>query len=244
MRSLAGFNFSFTPNWRMSLLAFFAILLFLSLGFWQIQRADEKKQMLMVHQAYDQQQPMVWQPGSKPPEQYQQVKVEGSFLPQILLLDNQHYHHHFGYHVISPLRLMNGQVVLVDRGWIAGDITRQTLPTADTPTDPVTLVGSAYYPSEKSWLLGSLIEKEQTNIAVVELVDTALISQFLHKSVYPFMIRLGKQEANGYKREWAIIAMPPQRHYAYALQWFGIALIVLILFVVLNIKKTHENCSS
>ena len=243
MPSLAGFNVRFTPCWRMSLFALLSILFFTRLGFWQLQRADEKKQMLMVHRTFASQAPMVWQPSNKLPSQYQQLIVHGQFLPKLVLLDNQHYRHQFGYHVISPLVASNGHVILVDRGWLAGDITRQTLPVADMLTGTVNVEGSAYYPSAKNWILGQSLEKEQPNLVVVELVDIKLISQFLHKSVYPFIIRLGKHEANGFVRKWAIVAMPPERHNAYALQWFAMAFVIFILFIVLNIKKKHENSS-
>lgn len=244
MFSLTGFNVRFTPRWQMSLLAFCAILLFSRLGFWQLQRAAEKKQMVSAHREWEKQTPILWQPQNKLPAQYQPIIVHGHFLPKVLLLDNQHYHHQFGYHVISPLVLANQHVILVDRGWVAGDVTRQILPAMELPTNVSHLVGSVYYPSEKNWLLGQLIEKEQADLVVIELIDTQLIGQFLHKSVYPFIIRLGKEAANGYIRDWAIVAMPPQRHYAYALQWFAMALVILILFIALNTtaKKKHENC--
>ncbi len=246
MISLTGFNVRFTPKWGMSLLAVFALLLFTRLGFWQLQRAEEKKEMLATHHELAKQAPMLWQPGNGRPAQYQQIKVQGHFLSRPLLLDNQHYQHQFGYHVISPLILANGNVLLVDRGWLAGDVTRQTLPKIDQPVGLMNVVGSAYYPSAKILSLGPMIEKEQADLVVIEVINTQLISQFLHKSVYPFIMRLGRYETGGYVREWAIVSMPPQRHYAYALQWFAMAFVIFILFIALNltIKKTHENCSA
>ena len=142
--------------------------------------------------------------------------------------------------------MANGEVLLVDRGWLLGDQTRQRLPVTDSPSGIINLVGSAYYPSAKTWVLGQMIEKEQANVVVIEFIDTQLIGQILHKSVYPFIIRLGKHEAGGYVRDWAIVSMPPQRHYAYALQWFAMALVILILYIALNLstKKKHENSST
>jgi len=237
MPSLTGFNVRFTPRWQMSVLVIFTFILFIRLGFWQLQRADEKKQMLSAHQAHAQQAPIFWEPTHKLPTQYQQIQVQGHFISKVLLLDNQHYHHKFGFHALSPLMLANGNVVLVDRGWLVGDVTMQQLPSVDTPTGLITLRGSVYYPSAKNWRLGQLLEKEQANLVVIELVDTKLIGQFLHKSLYPFIIRLDEKEADGFVREWAIVAMPPQRHYAYALQWFVMAFVIFIIFLALNIKK-------
>lgn len=238
MPSLTRFNIRFTLRWQMCVLTLITILLFTRLGFWQLHRADEKKQMLLAHHSLRQQVPTVWEINDALPAQYKQIRIQGQFLSQTLLLDNQHHHHQFGYHVISPLALANGEVLLIDRGWLAGDVTRQTLPAIQIPTGLTTLHGSAYYPSEKNWRLGKIFEKEQANLVVVELLDTKLIGQFLHKSVYPFIIRLDKADnLLGYVREWPTVAMSPQRHYAYALQWFVMALVVFIIFIALNTKK-------
>jgi len=243
MPSVARFKVRFTPHWLITLFTLLVLLLFLRLGFWQLSRAQEKKDMLTANQRYEKRSPKKWHPAMRLPKQYELISVEGVFLPQVLLLDNQYYHHQLGYHVISPMALTIDTVVLVDRGWVPAPANRQNLPEIHRPRGVFSLAGSAYYPSEKNWLLGPLVEKEQPNIAVVELIKPKLISQFLHKSVYPFIIRLGKQEANGYEREWPIVAMSPERHYAYALQWFAFALIVLLLFVLLNMKKRHETTS-
>ena len=239
MFSLTVFNVSFTPRWRMSLLAFLAIALLIGLGCWQLQRATEKNNMLAAYHQLVKQAPVPWKPTNQLPAQYQPVMVQGHFMPDVILLDNQHNDHQFGYHVISPFLVGiakgdNQKIILVDRGWVVADVTRQTLPATDTPTGFIHLTGTVYYPSEKNWLLGPVIEKEQAGVVVVELINTQLIGQFLHKSVYPFIIRLGEHEAGGYIRNWAVVAMPPERHYAYALQWFVMALIGFILFIALN----------
>jgi surfeit locus 1 family protein len=239
MTSLTSFYTRFTSLGWFGLVAFVFILLFVRLGFWQLSRADEKKHMLKAYQELKERAPIAWQPGDALPLQYQPIKVEGRFLSDVLLLDNQHYRHQFGYHVISPFVLGNGSMVLVDRGWLAGDVTRQKVPQVNNPSATMSLSGTTYYPSEKTWLLGDAIEQKSAQVAVIELIDTQLISQFLHKSAYPFIIRLGKKEANGYVRHWPIVAMPPQRHYAYALQWFAMALMVFLLLI--KMKRKNES---
>ena len=249
----------FTPHWVMTLLTLLAIALFLRLGFWQLDRAHEKKQMIAALNGFSQQTPTVWSPSDPWPAQYQPVKLQGHFLPNVLLFDNQHHQHQFGYDVISALilesvnsssedlrqdsncqqTLSNDQIVLVDRGWIPGDASRRVFPVADTPRGLIQLVGGVYYPSKKTWLLGPALEKKDDNLVVIELLDTTLISQFLHKSVYPFIIRLNPEAPNGYLREWPVVAMSPDRHYGYALQWFAMALVILIIYVALNFNKTN-----
>lgn len=231
------FRYHFKPRWPMIVLTILAVALFMRLGFWQIARACEKKQMLATVSAFSKQAPKVWQPASPMPKQYQPLRVQGRFLPTVFLLDNQHYQHQFGYDVISPLLLPNGHVVLVDRGWIVADLMHHKMPVIDIPKGSSVVVGSAYYSSSKNWILGQAIEKKNKDLAIIELVDTHLLSQFLHKSVYPFIIRLSSHAENGFVRDWPVVAMSIERHYGYALQWFAIALVIFILFIALNCKK-------
>ena len=62
----------------------------------------------------------------------------------------------------------------------------------------------------------------------------------MQKAVYPFIIRLDKQDTYGFVREWETVSMLPARHLAYALQWFAMAFVILIIFVALNLKKKNE----
>ena len=99
------------------------------------------------------------------------------------------------------------------------------------------VLGSVYFPSDKNWSLGNIFDKKQADLAVIELIDARIVGQFLHKSVYPFIIRMRPESAHGFIREWPVVAMSPSRHLAYAVQWFAMALVVVLLFIVLNIKK-------
>jgi len=237
MPSLTCFNVRFTPNWLMITLATVFILLFVRMGFWQIQRFDEKTRMVAAEEALAKQEPMNWTAGQKLPLQYQRINLEGHYLSSVFLYDNQHYQHQFGYNVLSPLIFEDGSIVMVDRGWILGDNTRRSFPDIQTPKGLVKLQGNAYFPSKNQWILGPGLEEKENKIVILELLDTKMISHILQKKVYPFIIRLEKHDTYGFVREWAIVSMPPQRHLAYAMQWFAMALVILIIFVALNLKK-------
>ncbi|MDF1757673.1 MAG: SURF1 family protein [Legionellaceae bacterium] len=238
MASLTCFNFSFTPSWRMFLLTIFFLSIFLRLGVWQLERAHEKQQIIVNFNQQTEQKPIIWDGQSKLPNQYQSLKISGKFLPTVLFLDNQHHNHQFGYDVLVPFLLTDGTIVIVDRGWVAlENRDRSNLPSINIPNIERQLEGQAYYPSTKNWLLGEPLEKINSNTAIIELQDLPIISKFLHKSVYPFIIREDKNSVGGYVRDWSIVSMPPSRHYGYAVQWFAISLAVFIIFIALNIKK-------
>ncbi len=218
-------------------------LFFMRLGFWQIQRADEKTEMIAAQKVQEKQDAVVWTPTKNLPLQYERVEVKGKYLPQVFFLDNQHQKHQFGYNVLSPLALSDGSIILIDRGWVPGELTRRVLPNIKSPSGVLELEGSAYFPSKKQWVLGPAFEEKGVNVTIIERIDDQLISKILQKSVSPFIIRLDKQDSNGFVREWETVSMPPQRHLAYALQWFLMALVVLIIFVALNLKKKNEKTS-
>lgn len=240
MPSLTCFRFRFTPNWLMIILTVVFFSLFVKLGFWQIQRAEEKEAMLSMKESFALKEPLQWNETMKLPQHYEHIKVYGTYLPQLFLLDNQHHQHQFGYDVLSPLLLSNGRVVLIDRGFIAADVTRVTVPQIKIPEGRIEINGSTYHPEKNPWTLGDKFEQKTQNTTIIEVFDAKILNQLLQKKVYPFIIRLDKDNPNGFVREWATVSMPPQRHLAYALQWFVMAFVVLILFVVLNLKKKNE----
>ena len=241
MLSLTRFQHNFTANLRLAVLTVFVCFIFVRLGFWQLARAEEKKQMLSTQHRLETETPIDWSPTKASPIQYQLTHVRGHFLNATLLLDNQHYHHQFGYDVISPLVLEDGQVVLIDRGWILGDLNREILPSVSIPIGAVDIVGSAYYPAEINWFLGGVVDRTYPHLVVIEFIDAHIIGQFLHKSVYPFIIRMRPEAYDGFVRDWPVVAFSPDRHLAYAAQWFAMALLVAIMFIIFTVKKKNEN---
>ena len=172
MVSLTRFQCNFIANWRFGVLTALVCLFFVQLGLWQLKRAHEKEEMLVAEHRLLLQAPIDWPTNDiKAPLQFQRLHVQGTFLKVTLLLDNQHYQHQLGYNVLSPLLLTNGKVALIDRGWVPGKFSREELPSVAIPTEALDVVGSAYYPSTKSWSLGSFFDRKQANTAVIELFD-------------------------------------------------------------------------
>lgn len=212
------------------------VIFLILLGIWQLHRAKEKEAILNQQAAFAMRAPRLWQPNLKNIQTFQKIKIDGSYLPVVFLLDNQFYQHHLGYHVLSPLQLQDGQVVIIDRGWIPAGISRTVLPPITNPKKPLTLQGDVYIPSNKQWALGIGLEEKTPNLAVIEQLDISLMSQFLHKSIYPFIIRLNKNEAYGFIRKWEVVSMQPSRHIGYAVQWFAMAAVLFLTYISLLIK--------
>src|SRR5688500_13624277 len=152
----AGFA-HFRFNWK---LALFTVLLFpvlVRLGFWQLEREEEKIQLQNLYTERQQEAPVDLL-GLDPQEdlQYRQVSLAGNYdNDHIFLLDNKTYQGQVGYEVIVPLLTSNDMVVFINRGWIPQGQSREQLPEIPTISDPVALKGSVYVAVGEQFVLGA-----------------------------------------------------------------------------------------
>ncbi|OGV27657.1 MAG: hypothetical protein A3F18_07720 [Legionellales bacterium RIFCSPHIGHO2_12_FULL_37_14] len=228
----------FTINFSLKyfLIFFLGISFFVSLGFWQIKRGHEKKDLILRYQEEQTKPLKLWNVNLPKPLQYQRLKVKGHYAKSVIFLDNQYYQHKWGYHVLSPFFLARNTVVMVDRGWVNGGSSRSYVPYVNTPTQEITLVGNAYTPLRSNVFLRNTLEKKQAFVWVIAQFDTKMLQNILHQNVLPFIIRLNREEPYGYVRDWQIVTMQKERHYAYAFQWFSLALLLLVLGVICFFK--------
>ncbi len=50
-----------------------------------------------------------------------------------------------------------------------------------------------------------------------------------------------RTEPDGYVRTWSPPGFPPMRHIGYAVQWFALALALLVIYLVTNLRQgRHE----
>ena len=139
----------FRPGWGASTAAAVAMVLAVSLGNWQLRRAEEKQ---ALQERFDNRgRGAMLQVPSRPVEvkdvEYARVLVRGEFLPQhTILLDNRVRNGVVGYDVLTPVRIEGGELsVLVNRGWIAAGPRRDLLPKIPTPAGPQSLeIGRAH----------------------------------------------------------------------------------------------------
>jgi surfeit locus 1 family protein len=238
MTSIQFRDYRFFTTWKILLMGILGIGILTTLGGWQLHRGHEKKQMLERYQAQDKQAPVLWPGGRTYPAPYQRIKLEGTYQPLQFLLDNQFYQHQWGYHVLSPFRLTsNGRVVMIDRGWIKGDESRQMLPKVAVPSGKQWIHGYVYYPQDNRWITQLPIPVSVNSPFIIEKFPTDRFASVFVEPALPFLLRLDKSVSDGWLRDWQIVSLPPERHYAYALQWFVLAVLLAGIFVRLQIRR-------
>lgn len=230
----------FKPPVLAILITVLAASLPVGLGKWQLDRADEKNDIMARFQQ-QQKEPAIALPAD--PEQverwrYRKVYVEGTpMTDRQFLLDNQVRDTKAGFNVITPLRRYDGSIVLVDRGWLPYAQQRNLLPEIAIAGMPTRIEGYLYVPLGKPFTLGGMDEGETGWPRIIAYTDYTAIGQRLGVPVPPFTIRMSPELPNGYRRDWPLINLSPNKHLGYAVQWFALALLVVGIFLALNLKR-------
>ena len=230
----------FKANLFLTVLALAVLGLLLSLGFWQLDRAQQKQQLLDL-----QSERLMLAPVdllsidiSAANLRYLPVKITGKLdVTHQILIDNQVRNGQVGYSVLTPARLNNKQAILINRGWVALGSDRSHLPDVKIPSMNAVLLGNLdHFPS-----VGIKLDKADVLSsgwpAVTQVVDVNRVEERLGYSVMPYQLLLDKNQPHGYNREWVVMKMGPEKHHGYAFQWFALATAWVIIYFVLTVKK-------
>lgn len=223
------------------------LALLCSLGFWQLGRAEQKTQFLRQQQAASETAALDlnWQTVTDSESlRYQKVVATGRYdAAHQFLIDNQMLDGKPGYFVLTPFLVDNEKrAILVNRGWVPLGADRKVLPDAGIKTDVKRITGRInHFPPVGIKLKGAEIPTEGWP-AVVQVVDSRVLADKLGYDVYDFQIELDADAGEGYRREWKISStIPPEKHLAYAVQWFGLALTLTGLFIWISSRKRSEH---
>jgi len=233
---------TFKPALIPSLMTLLILPVLLFLGFWQLDRANQKEQLQTAFQRQMDQpfMPMAKVDLSAPDGLYRKVRVSGHYdADHQILLDNQIQNGRPGYHVLTPLRTEGkSQAILINRGWVQMDPSRRTLPDIETTTAKVTVKGRVAQPANPGLKLGSN-KPGSTWPWIVQFLDYQQAADALGYAVAPSIILLDPSSENGYKREWRpqFAGLGPERHRGYAVQWFALAAALIVIYIVVNVRR-------
>jgi len=208
-----------------------------SLGVWQLQRAGEKEQIQQANESRKNNPPEEFSfPISDPVAlRFQRIRAQGSFISdKQFILDNRYLDNQVGFNILTPFKLNDSdKVVLVDRGWIQLTGSRDQLPNINVNNNLRSLVGMVYVPYGKAYAVGE-IDSSQDWPRLIQYLDFNELSDRLGYNLLPLTLRMEAGQDDTYKAKWLIYASSPKRNYGYALQWFAMALTLLVIFIVMH----------
>ncbi len=212
------------------------------LGFWQLHRYHWKQQLVEQYHSRLQQVPIPLGQAMRQGElRFQHVFVQGHYRNEdTLLLDHRMHDQRIGYEVLTPLKIKGqNKLLLVDRGWLAKQ-SMPDLPAITKVENLQTISGYIKLLDEKDFILGENTLQPQQRPLVMQRIDLEELSTLTKEQYLPFILRLDADQPHGFVRDWQVVNMLPQRHMAYAVQWFAMALVLLIAYGCLCCKRIEE----
>jgi surfeit locus 1 family protein len=217
-----------------------------ALGNWQRQRADEKSAAAAQASAAARQAPLdlAAVDGDVTAVLYRTVHGAGEYdATHAVFIDNKVHNGRPGYDVVTPLRLgTGGRYVLVDRGWIAQGPTRQQLPVVRTPAGPVEVSGRATLPPKRYLEL----KADPAAGALRENLDIDRIAASSGLDLLPFVVEQTDPVTppDDLVRQWPQPDFGIERHLSYMVQWYSLAGLAIVLWLVLNWRRRVERDDS
>jgi surfeit locus 1 family protein len=229
----------FRAAWWSVALTTAGVMLFIVLGMWQLERADYKES---VQSKFEQRLSEPYQEYS--PEidlddiEFRKLIVSGRYdNAHNFLIDNQIHRGKAGYHVLTPLQLTDSDsIILVNRGWAEWGVSRDSLPQIPAAASDSGVTGIANFPTEPAMRLGGTELSEQWP-QLVRYVDIEALQEQFSDQLLPVVLWLAPEQAGNYVRDWNPVWMRPEKSRAYATQWFAFAVLALVFFAILNLRK-------
>ena len=242
----------FSPSWLMTVATLCLLVLFVSLGRWQWTRAEFKREIVTE---FATQSGAVVPLGSRSTTElprFSQVEITGRWdKERQFLLDNRTRAGRAGYDVLTPLRLDDNRWLLVNRGWIPFEGYRDRIPDVRSKLDAnmnerVTVIGRlddlpqaglaggrAAPATSGSW-------PRVTSFPTVPQLEAAMVTAGeLEPRLEERWLLLSDADPAGYLRQWQPFAAGkgPEQNWSYAIQWWSFAILLLVLYFPLNLRK-------
>lgn len=230
-------NRRFRPAVAPGIAALVALALVILLGNWQTRRAAEKLVLAQSLEQGSQRAVLALPAGPVDARDYEfrRVSARGEYSARhTILLDNKVLRGVVGYQVLTPLKLAGGDLhVLVNRGWVAAGPRRDSLPQIQIPAGMQIVEGIALVPGRRIFELGANTEDGM----IWQNLVLARYEKWSGLKLQPVVLQQSGEAADGLKRVWERPDTGVNMHRGYAFQWYSLAVLIVVLYVVLSFKR-------
>jgi surfeit locus 1 family protein len=246
------YRFALRPKWIFGhFLVALLVITFISLGFWQLRRLDQRKafnrlvlrnQAVAVVDVADLGLRPSQGTGHAKADQGRRVRVTGEYLAdRSLLIRGQSIDSTPGAWIVTPLRLADGTLVLINRGFVGDNGALSQPPAASAPPAGTVTVEGSVQPTETP---GVFEKRDPTGpLKAYQRIDIDRIRQGLAQPTLPLWVLAAGQQPKD--AGLALQPVPPPSlnngpHLSYAIQWFAFMLVGLIGYPLLLRRKARD----
>ena len=219
--------------------ATFAFLV--SLGFWQLERADDKRSIeASIKQANTGSVELIRKEEGLQSKEYYEVRLQGKYLSdKQFIYDNQIVDQVSGYYVLTPYALEGqSKAILINRGFIPWNGRRDKLADIVIGQETREIKVQISKPIKRMELKPSeVVIQFPALIQSIDLQDMADRAKVDFSSVIGL---LDASASNGFIRKWEPYTGSIEKHIGYAVQWFLMALVLAIIGIRIAIKQRKK----
>jgi len=242
-------GFRFRPGLYPTLAFLLLLPLLISLGMWQLRRADEKQALVDASLARQQDLPLDLNLAKQvdPRERFRPATAHGHFVPgRQWLQDNRLHQGRPGYHVYSLFQLDGdrGHFLLVNRGWAPLGSSRQQLPSLPLPQGEMQLAGQLNRPASVGIDLGE-VDYTAPGLSVLPYLSVDALGQAIGHPLGSMALVLDAGQPGSLTADpLPVSRMGPEKHLGYAVQWFGMAVALVMIYVGVNLRRNESEKES
>ena len=206
------------------------IALFVSLAFWQLDRAIEKQALLDL---FERDAPYAEADNFDSLANFDRIRVDGRFQgSRQVLIDNIALDSRQGYYVITPFETSsNNELLLVNRGWIPKHRFEDGVPLIAVDQRRRTIYGLVGRLPGVGIRAGEAFEGSTAWPRVAVYPNLIDIATELESPVLPVVLLMSPDADGGFVRRWQPSTRGPMMHYGYAFQWFAMAAALLAILI-------------
>jgi len=214
------------------------LALLISLGFWQLDRADEKRAIEdQIASANSGDVEFVTSVEFLKDKEYYHVRLLGSYVgDKQFIYDNQIVDQISGYYVLTPFILKSAsKAILINRGFIPWSGRRDKLANVDIGEKLTEVKVQISIPVKRMELkVSETIGDFPVLIQALDLDEMSTIASLDFASVIGL---LSPESEDGFVRQWEPYAGSIERHIGYAIQWFLMAFVLAFIGIRLALKQ-------
>ena len=211
----------------------------LALGTWQVERLEWKQGIIAALATANADTTLTALPADEvelKSLQFRKITLKGTWRSDHEFhLAPRYWQDKFGYAIITPFTLADGRTVMVNRGWVPAKKKDASTRPETAVKGRATINGLVRVGAERNYM--SPPNQPEKNIwfgrDVAAMADAAKI-----KNTIPAMVDIvGEQDAKNLPVPSDGTIRLKNDHLSYILTWYGIALGILVIFVVYHRKK-------
>ena len=220
-------------GWSLAALALVSFAVLIALGSWQLDRSEWKRALIAERQAMLVQPPVILTGDAVDAKaaSFRRVSLTGTFLHnKERRIGPRSWRGRPGWYVVTPLRLHRGRIVLVNRGWVPENRKDPRTRKLGQVSGRVTIAGIVGRPSKPGWFTPDNAPAKEQWLRV----DPAALAKHLGLSgVALYWVIAGPApNPGGLPVGGQGIASPPNNHLQYALTWYALALVLVVIAAV------------